>query len=162
VTLLLLVVAPVARADALDDETRRIAKQLQCPVCESVSVADSPSDLAGQMRSVIRSKLEQGESEQQIVAYFVERYGAAVLTEPPRRGFAAGVWIGPVVVLALGALALALVLRAWLHARLTPSSPALISSPSQNGSSKAAPADAPPKSYVDRARQELEGFRTET
>jgi cytochrome c-type biogenesis protein CcmH len=155
-------VVPVVRADALDDETRRIAKHLQCPVCASVSVADSPSDLAGQMRSVIRGKLEQGEGEQQILAYFVERYGDAVLTEPPRRGFAAGVWIGPVVVLALGALAVALLLRAWLHARLTPSSPALISSPSQNGTSKAAHADAPAKSYVDRARQELEGFRTET
>ena len=89
-------VARVAQADPLDDETRRIGKQLQCPVCSGASVADSPSDLAGQMRGVIRAKLEAGESEQQIVAYFVERYGDSVLIEPPRRGVGLLVWIAPV------------------------------------------------------------------
>ena len=47
----------VARADALDDGARRIGLQLQCPVCEGETVADSPSGLATDMRSVIRAKL---------------------------------------------------------------------------------------------------------
>ena len=85
----------VVHADALDDETRRIGKQLQCPVCSGAAVSDSPSELAGQMRTVIRAKLRAGESEEQIVTYFVERYGDGVLIEPPRRGIGLVVWVVP-------------------------------------------------------------------
>jgi cytochrome c-type biogenesis protein CcmH/NrfF len=108
------ILAGPASADQLDDETRRIAKQLQCPICESVSVADSTSELAAQMRSVIRNKLENGESEQQIIAYFVERYGEGVRTEPSRSGFSMFVWLAPIVALVAGLGALIYVLRAWL------------------------------------------------
>jgi cytochrome c-type biogenesis protein CcmH len=107
----------LASADPLEDETRRIAKQLQCPVCESVSVADSPSELAGQMRGVIRRKLEQGESEGQILAYFVERYGDGVLVEPPRRGFSLAVWLGPLIALVGGAALLVVLLKRWAAPR---------------------------------------------
>ena len=53
-----LIVMP-AFADTVDEQTREIAKQLQCPVCNGSTVADSPSDLAGQMRSVIRQKVSR-------------------------------------------------------------------------------------------------------
>lgn len=150
----------VAVADTLDDETRRIAKQLQCPVCEGVSVADSPSELAGQMRGVIRRKLEQGEGEGEIVVYFVDRYGDGVLVEPPRRGLALAVWLGPLAVLIGGAVLLARVLRSWSRSgRVSHTTPV-------NGA--AAQADvgvvhySPPReAAAERARHELEGFRRE-
>ena len=68
VTLVLVALAVplAAHADALDDGVRRIALQLQCPVCEGETVADSPSGLAADMRSVIRTKLAAGEPDQQI------------------------------------------------------------------------------------------------
>src|SRR5438270_431451 len=115
--LLLSALARVAYADPVDDETRRIGKQLQCPICSGATVADSPSDLAGQMRGVIRSKVAAGESEQQIIDYFVERYGDGVLIEPPRRGISLLVWIAPVAMLAVGGALLWRLLRSWSRPR---------------------------------------------
>jgi cytochrome c-type biogenesis protein CcmH len=103
----------VARADALDDGVRRIALQLQCPVCEGETVADSPSGLAADMRGVIRAKLVAGESDQQILDEFVASYGDGILTEPPKRGISLGVWVGPVIGVALGALLVAALLKMW-------------------------------------------------
>jgi cytochrome c-type biogenesis protein CcmH len=150
---------PRVYADDLDDQTRNIAKRLQCPVCEGQAVADSPSELAGQMRAVIRRKLDQGESETEIVAYFVERYGDAILIEPPRRGFGLAVWLAPLVILIVGAGLLALVLRSWLGGR-----------PRDDGRTTNDQSDVPavvgPPSvvidpYTERARDELEGIRRE-
>ena len=103
----------VAHADALDDGVRRIALQLQCPVCEGETVADSPSGLAADMRSVIRTKLIAGEPDQQILDEFVASYGDGILTEPPKRGISLGVWIGPLVGVALGAALVVMLLRTW-------------------------------------------------
>jgi len=103
----------VGRADALDDGVRRVGLQLQCPVCEGETVADSPSGLAGDMRSVIRTKLAAGESDQQILDEFVGGYGDSILTEPPKRGVSLGVWVGPVVAVLLGTWLVALLLRTW-------------------------------------------------
>jgi len=55
---------------------RDIARGLACPVCQGLSVADSPSQLATQMRELILQKVEDGETREQIVQYFVDRYGA--------------------------------------------------------------------------------------
>ncbi len=104
---LLLVVPTLVRADPLDDATRRVARQLQCPVCEGQNVADSNSGLAQDMRAVMRGKIEAGESDQQILDFFVSRYGEGILTEPPKRGLSLVVWAGPVIALALGTFFLA-------------------------------------------------------
>jgi cytochrome c-type biogenesis protein CcmH len=76
-------------------------------------VADSPAELAVQMRALIRKKLEAGESEQQIIASFVEAYGDSVLLQPPRRGLGWLFWLAPVAVLLAGSLALTVLLRGW-------------------------------------------------
>jgi cytochrome c-type biogenesis protein CcmH len=60
-------------------------------------VAFSNSPLATEMRRVITEKLEAGESEAQIMDYFVERYGVQILRQPPRTGLNAWLWITPVV-----------------------------------------------------------------
>jgi cytochrome c-type biogenesis protein CcmH len=84
-----------ARADSAEDEARRIGQEIQCPVCQGLSVADSPSQLATQMRGIIRSKLEAGENRDAIVAYFVDRYGESILMTPPRSGAGLGIWLAP-------------------------------------------------------------------
>ena len=115
---LVLVLLPgLASADALDDGVRRIALQLQCPVCEGENVNDSPSGLAGDMRAVIRTKLIAGESDQQILDEFVASYGDGILTEPPKRGISLGVWLGPVVALVLGGALVVALLLAWHRPR---------------------------------------------
>jgi cytochrome c-type biogenesis protein CcmH len=119
------IAAPVvARADALDDGVRRIALQLQCPVCEGQNAADSPSGLATDMRHVIRTKLAAGEADQQIIDEFVASYGDSILTEPPKRGISLGVWLGPLLGIALGALVLGVLLRTWRRSPVFKPAPA--------------------------------------
>ena len=106
--LLLLMFASVPPAAASSGaaagaEVGDITRSLRCPVCENLSVADSPTALAEQMRAVVRQKVDAGESREQILAYFVERYGEGVLVAPPRQGFGQVLWWGPVVMLAGGA-----------------------------------------------------------
>ncbi len=115
--LLALLVPVLVHADAIDDGVRRVALQLQCPVCEGESVADSPSGLARDMRAVIRTRLEAGVSDQQILDEFVASYGDSILTEPPKRGVSLGVWIGPLVGVAFGAVVLATLVRMWRRAQ---------------------------------------------
>src|SRR5438552_2201321 len=81
-------------AQTVDEQARAIEKELQCPICNGSTVADSPSDLAGQMRTVIRQKVAAGESRDAIIQYFVDRYGDSILMEPPRRGIGLAVWLG--------------------------------------------------------------------
>lgn len=157
---LIAVMAPQVHADQLEEDARRIGKQLQCPVCSGAPVSDSPSELAGQMRAVIRTKLEAGESDQHIIAYFVERYGDTVLMEPPRRGVGLLVWFAPVIVLATGALLLWRVSQTWLRKR---SSVALATAasgpPAPHVNGTAAMQSNAPATATDRARAELEQFR---
>lgn len=95
--------AGVVAAQDLEARAAAIAARLRCPVCQNESVVDSPSELASQMRGVIREKLEAGETDQQIVDYFVSRYGVWILLDPPRRGLLWIVWLAPAVALLSGA-----------------------------------------------------------
>ncbi len=100
--------------EELDRQTREIAQDMRCPVCNNLSVADSPSQLAGDMRQIIRQKLTEGQSREQIEAYFVERYpNDGILLNPPKRGFNLLVWGSPVLALLAGMLALGWALTRW-------------------------------------------------
>src|SRR4051812_44817532 len=109
----LFLAAPVAAqaATVVQRETQEIARTLKCPVCESQSVADSPSQLAQEMRSYIERRLEAGESRDAIVQDLTDRYGEGILLEPPRRGFTLIIWWLPIVSLAIGAAVVGLTLR---------------------------------------------------
>lgn len=107
----LLLVGHIAAEEALSPEALEIANQLNCPVCQGQSVRDSNSELARQMRQLIQEKLDRGESREQILQYFVDRYGVGVLREPPRRGYLWLLWWGPVVGFIVGTVILVLYLR---------------------------------------------------
>ncbi|HEX9531481.1 MAG TPA: cytochrome c-type biogenesis protein [bacterium] len=111
-----------ASAQEVDLRVRLIASKLRCPVCQNESVADSQSELSAQMRTVIRDKLAAGETEDQIVGYFVSRYGEWILLEPPRQGVLWFVWLAPVVALLGGAALVIAYLRRSVrpHPHLTP------------------------------------------
>jgi cytochrome c-type biogenesis protein CcmH len=87
----------------LDARASAIAAKLRCPVCQNESVADSPAQLAAQMRALIREQLAAGETDDQIIAYFVSKYGEWILLEPPRRGLLWLVWGAPIAALLAGA-----------------------------------------------------------
>jgi cytochrome c-type biogenesis protein CcmH len=105
--------ATSATHKTLDQRTQEVAEQLKCPVCQGESVADSPALLAGQMRQVIREQLQAGKSEQQVVQYFVNRYGDQIAWSPPWQGFALLAWLAPIVLLLGGAILLLVVWRDW-------------------------------------------------
>lgn len=112
----------VAGADSIDEQTVAIAKQLKCPVCQNVPVAYSQSQLASEMRLVIREKLAQGESEEAIIQYFVDRYGEDVLLEPRREGFSLLLWVSSIGVVLFGAVVVGIVLWNWSQTRQTSTS----------------------------------------
>lgn len=85
--------------EQLEATTYRIASELRCPVCQGLSVADSPSPTAVAMKDRVRELVGQGYSEPQIQDYFVSRYGEWVLLAPPANGLAWLLWLGPAVLL---------------------------------------------------------------
>lgn len=111
VMLVFIIVPAVAAQDVYSPETLKISRKLQCPVCAGQSVADSGSQLAAQMRDIIEQKVQAGESEQQIIDYFVARYGASIATEPPKSGISLGLWWMPVAVVVFGAIVVGLFVR---------------------------------------------------
>jgi len=102
-----------ARPKSLDERTLDVARQIQCPVCNGESVADSPSLKASEMRAVIRQQLADGRSEQQVLAYFSNVYGSDILESPPQQGFTSLIWIMPVLMLIAGAIAVVAIAREW-------------------------------------------------
>jgi cytochrome c-type biogenesis protein CcmH len=115
--------AAVRTPQQIEQETRAIGRLLRCPVCQNLSVADSPSPLAGQMRQLIREQLADDRSRDAILAYFVARYGAQVLLDPPKSGFSQLLWWGAAAVPLGGLLLVMLRLRRWLRPGATESLP---------------------------------------
>ena len=106
-----------AVAAPVDEKTvHDVAAQLRCVVCQSLSVADSPSETASQMRGIIRERLAAGESPEQVRAYFVEKYGEWILLAPPKSGFNLLVWVVPFAGIGLGLVLVAIILRRWSRA----------------------------------------------
>ncbi len=106
-----LMVFGAAAEDVYSERTLELARQLQCPICAGQSVADSQVTLAQQMRDTIERKVQAGESDEHIIAYFEERYGQNVLMDPPKSGFALTLWWVPPIALAIGALVVVLYMR---------------------------------------------------
>lgn len=80
----------------------RIARRLRCPVCQGLSANDSQAESAVAMRSRAAELVRLGYSDEQIFAFFTDRYGEWVLLEPPRHGWALTVWLAPLGALGLG------------------------------------------------------------
>jgi len=102
-----------AQERALDPRVFEIGSGLRCPTCVSESVADSSSAIAREMRLLIQDQLDAGSSQAEIYAFFQERYGDWILLDPPRTGILLVVWLLPIAALAIGAVALALLMRRW-------------------------------------------------
>ena len=113
--LLIFPMALQAQPDDLEEQARRIAAELRCPVCQNLSVADSPSEMAQQMRALIREQLKEGKSPQQIMDYFTSKYGEWILLSPTTEGFNLLVWILPFIALTGGILLVVLVARRWVQ-----------------------------------------------
>lgn len=125
-----------------DDEVNAIARDLYCPVCESTPLDVCPTQACAQWRELIRLKLSEGWTEAQIKQYFVDQYGARVLSAPPAQGFSTLIYIVPPILLALGVF---IVFRTFRSMRKPPT-------PASQEPAAAPPAD----DYLSRVEEELQ------
>lgn len=106
--LCLVPLAPRAAEDpALDKRVAGLAHELRCLVCQNQTLADSNAPLAVDLRNQIREQLKGGASERDVIDFMVARYGDFVLYRPPLKASTLALWIGPFLLLALGAFLLA-------------------------------------------------------
>ena len=106
---------PQAVDTALERRVREVASNLRCPVCQGLSILDSPSELAQDMKRLVREQVAAGKSQQEIDAFFVERYGEWVLLKPPAHGANLTVWLGPALLLLGGGLLIWVAVRRWVR-----------------------------------------------
>jgi cytochrome c-type biogenesis protein CcmH len=110
--LALIPVVALAQDEITDDEVNEVAKDVYCPVCESTPLDVCPTQACADWRELIRTKLSEGQSREEILDYFARQYGDGVLSNPPRRGTSLIVlWIVPIAGIALGLLLFSRVLR---------------------------------------------------
>jgi len=98
--------APAADDPALEKRVMALSENLRCLVCQNQTIADSPAELAKDLKKQIREKMQQGMSDRDIIDYLVARYGDFVLYRPPLKGTTMLLWFGPLLFLAAGLAAL--------------------------------------------------------
>jgi len=107
---------PLTAAERVD----RISAELRCPVCQGLSVADSPSETARSMRALVAQRVAEGRSDDEIRAEFVRSYGDWILLSPPLLSANGLVWLAPLLAIAFGTW------LAWRRARAPAAVPAEI------------------------------------
>jgi len=95
----------------LETRARDISKNLRCLVCQNQSIDDSNADLARDLRILVRERLVAGDSDDEVIAYIVDRYGDYVLLTPPVNGVTAALWATPAVLMSIALLVVVRVLR---------------------------------------------------
>lgn len=96
---------------ALEARAREISKELRCLVCQNQSIDDSDAELAADLRHLVRDRLQEGDSDAQVLDYIVARYGEFVLLRPPFELATLLLWFTPFAVIVLGGGALYLAQR---------------------------------------------------
>ena len=99
--------APLANVQLKDPakeaQAQALMATLRCVVCQGQSIADSDAEMAGDMRSLVRTRIQGGQSPEQIRDWLIARYGDYISYDPPFSAVTAPLWITPLVLLALGA-----------------------------------------------------------
>jgi cytochrome c-type biogenesis protein CcmH len=118
----LLVSLPGNADTQTEERIRRLSEKLRCLVCQNQTLADSPAELAVDLRRQLQEQVRAGRSDEQILDFMVQRYGDFVLYEPPFKATTVLLWVGPFVLLAAAGLVLVATLR---RRRRAPEEPAL-------------------------------------
>lgn len=96
---------------ALEERARDISAGLRCLVCQNQSIDDSNAQLAKDLRVLVRDRLLEGDSNDEVMDYVVSRYGDFVLLKPPMKMSTYVLWYGPVLIVILGIVAYVAVFR---------------------------------------------------
>lgn len=94
-----------------EDRFHRLTEELRCPKCQNQSIADSDADLARDMRDRVHGMIVEGKSDDEIVGYFVSRYGDFVSYRPPVNARTSVLWLIPLLMLLGGGVLIVRLLR---------------------------------------------------
>ena len=94
-----------------EDRFRVLVAELRCVQCQNQNLADSDALIAKDLRKEIFEQMQAGRSDDEIVAFLVERYGEFVLYRPVFSGKNLLLWLGPLLILVIGGVAVAVHLR---------------------------------------------------
>ena len=130
---------PPLTGEELERVTNEVSSLMRCPVCQGLSVADSPTPSAVAMKEEVRQFLAAGYTQTQILTYFEQSYGEFIRLEPKAKGFNLLVWILPIAALLTG---LALVMRR-------------VRRPDDDFRDDAPPVDPDLETYLEQVRREV-------
>jgi cytochrome c-type biogenesis protein CcmH len=83
----------------LEKRAREISLQLRCVVCDNQTIDDSNADIAKDLRLLVREQLQQGKTDEEIMAFLTERYGDYVLLKPTVSSDTYILWFGPFIII---------------------------------------------------------------
>ena len=126
-SLILFAVAVFAFADAsialqpderLDDpvleaRARALAAEMRCLVCQNQSIDDSSAPFARDVRLLLRSRLEAGDTDEEVRVFLVDRYGEFILLKPTTKGVNLVLWLSPLLALAFASVVVWWYYRRW-------------------------------------------------
>jgi cytochrome c-type biogenesis protein CcmH len=87
---------------AKEKQATALMATIRCIVCQGQAVIDSDAELAGDMRALIRTRIEAGETPEQIKTWLIERYGNYITYAPPLEPITWPLWIAPLLLLGVG------------------------------------------------------------
>ncbi len=105
---------------ALEVRAREIGQLLRCVVCQNQSIDDSNAPLARDLRLLVRERLTLGDTDEQAIAYIVDRYGNFVLLKPPVQSNTIALWFMPALFVAFALLGFAVYIRQSSRASSAP------------------------------------------
>ena len=103
--------AAVAADPVAEKRLQGLSEELRCLVCQNQSIADSHADLASDLKREIRTMIQAGKSDKEIIDFMVARYGDFVLYKPPVKATTLFLWAGPLLFMLIGLIALVRYLR---------------------------------------------------
>ena len=95
----------------LENRARNLSKGIRCLVCQNQSIDDSDSELAKDLRKIIRIKIVEGKKDKEINDFLVEKYGNFILMKPPFYGETFLLWSSPFIIVLIGFIIIFLSLK---------------------------------------------------
>ena len=95
----------------LEARALKLSQELRCVVCQNQSIDDSDAELARDLRLILRERIAAGDTDRQAIDHIVVRYGSFVQLRPPLRADTLALWFGPLAVLLLGGVGVAVYMR---------------------------------------------------
>lgn len=102
---------PLGEDPAVEARLKHLAVELRCLVCQNQTLADSNAPLAEDLRREVREMIVKDMTDKEIIDFLVERYGDFVLYRPPLKATTTLLWVGPFILLTVGATVLVITLR---------------------------------------------------